>query len=827
MSKVSKAGAIFLGIFALPFLGMGIAAMIAFQSNPQRLGANAATAFAACFVLLGIALIYGAISGYRNLSAMAKLQAEHPNSPWLWRADWQQSRTLGQKRNTAVGLWMATVLGGGLLSLLGSSILNTKTAKDAEAGFAFLCAFGVAEVLLLFFAIRATLGRERYGKTYFEFDSLPFTPGAQLTGHIHLRLPVYAQHGFTLRLSCLRRVITGSGKNQSTHNFPLWQQEQNVATALLGTGDLGTTIPVSFSLPGDAYETNNDNLRDRVLWTLHAQADVPGVDFSEDYELPVFRLGDAAKTGNSSRVFQTAFGASAAVATAPAAVADDEPIQQPAKVSCQITRDWNGTKFYFPPFRNPAQSLVMVGVLIAWSAAVYALSLSRAPLFFTIIFGLVDLILLIAVPRSIFSSITIRLGSDTLTLQRSFLDLGQPKSIAFSDIAGILPVAGQGSGSKAYYSLRLSTKNGKQWTLVNGITDRQEARWLVTRLESLAGLKQDAHVAIDSYFGPTPQRGTPSVTVTQKGAPWVAWVIGPIWLLLVLSVALVPMLKVGRSPARRQVTHASAAPLQPRKFSPMNNADTRRISSLPAQDQAEELLERSLGHDERSLNLLNQQMPGWNGAVKSTARLQQLLERARYSGDLRVRYAYCDLSLLADGLDKDEQTVQRLIADAKKNPSSRAYDVWSLGLLGSRGVDVEQAHTALLDYAHNDSSVQVRQWAVEALGLLGTDEALNELFEFFSTDPSLAVRDRAGCNLSGCGNFTRRQRMTIFPKILAIAEDPKTAPQVRNWAFLAMGEITNVGLPSDATAWRRWYDEHGPEKQAEFASLPEWRVRGE
>lgn len=827
MSKASKAGAVFLGIFALPFLGMGMAAMIAFQSNPQKPGANAATAFAACFVLLGLTLVYAAISGYRSVSAEAKLQAEHPDSPWLWRADWQQSRTFGEKRNTAVGLWMATVLGGGVLSFLSSAILNTKMTMDVHAGLVFLSAFGLGEVLLVSFALRATIRRKRYGKTYFEFDSLPFSPGSKLAGHIHLRLPVYAQHGFDLRLSCLRRVTTGTGKDQSTHDFPLWQQEQNVSAALLGTGDLGTTIPVSFSLPADAYETNNDNLRDRVLWILHAQADVPGVDFSENYELPVFRLGGTAKTGNSSAVFLTAFRGGAAAATAPAAVADDEPIEEPAKISCHITTDWNGTKFYFPPFRNPAQSLVLVGVLVAWSGAVYALSLARAPLFFSVIFGFVDLLLLIAVPRSIFSSTTIRLSGNALTLQRSFFGLGGPKSIAFSDIAGILPVAGQGSGSTTYYSLRLSTKNGKQWTLVNGITNRQEARWLVTRLESLAGLKQDAHVAIDSYFGPTPRRGIPNSAATQKSPAWVLWLFAPIWLLLIVGVVLGPIMTVQRSHIHRQATRANVAPLQPRKFAPLSDADSERISSLAAQQQAEELLERSLGHDERALDLLNQQMPSWNGALKSTPRLQQLLQRARYSGDLRVRYAYSDLSLLADGLGKDNATTERLIEDAKNNPSSRAYDLWSLGLLGSRGVAIEQVHAALLEYAHNDPDVQVRQWAVEALGLLGTDEALNELFYFFSSDPSIAVRDRAGCNLSDCGNFTRQQRMTIFPNILKVAEDSSTPPQVRNWAFQAMSEITDVTLPSDATVWRHWYDQHGAEKQAEFARLPEWRVRGE
>ena len=34
----------------------------------------------------------------------------------------------------------------------------------------------------------------------------------------------------------------------------------------------------------------HDQPNDQVLWLLHAQADVPGVDYLDDFEVPVFRL---------------------------------------------------------------------------------------------------------------------------------------------------------------------------------------------------------------------------------------------------------------------------------------------------------------------------------------------------------------------------------------------------------------------------------------------------------------------------------------------------------------------------------------------------------
>ena len=110
---------------------------------------------------------------------------------------------------------------------------------------------------------------------------------------------------------------------------------------------------------------------------------------------------------------------------------------------------------------------------------------------------------------------------------------------------------------------------------------------------------------------------------------------------------------------------------------------------------------------------------------------------------------------------------------------------------------------------------------------LGSDEALDQLFDSFTHDPSDAVRNRAGCNVSDCGNFMRKQRMRMVPKLIELASDPQSGPQMRNWAFLALTEITDQTLPADASAWQDWYTQHGGEKMAEFEHSDWWKVRGD
>jgi hypothetical protein len=198
---------------------------------------------------------------------------------------------------------------------------------------------------------------------------------------------------------------------------------------------------------------------------------------------------------------------------------------------------------------------------------------------------------------------------------------------------------------------------------------------------------------------------------------------------------------------------------------------------------------------------------------------------------LRIRLAHADMSLTLQGFHENERAANSLLARANTDPQHRAWAVYYLGMLAGRGVDYDHIHKVLVDYAQNDKDPNVRQWAVEGLQFLAKDDVLDELFTSFTQDPSVTVRDRAGCNISDCGIFTRKQRMRMVPKLIDFAaqqsaSSQSTSAQMRNWCFMALREITDQNLPPDANAWNNWYAEHGAEKMAEFESLDWWQVRG-
>jgi hypothetical protein len=248
---------------------------------------------------------------------------------------------------------------------------------------------------------------------------------------------------------------------------------------------------------------------------------------------------------------------------------------------------------------------------------------------------------------------------------------------------------------------------------------------------------------------------------------------------------------------------------------------------MHAQAQAEELLERAIGHDPRALELFDELVDGWRGHIRMSDRMKQLERRSEFSKDLRVRYANADINLALEGWQKNEHAADLLIQRAQSDPRYRAWAVYYLGMLAGRGVDYDRIHGLLLNYVRHDKDPTVRQWAVEGMRFLGKDEVLDELFISFTEDPANGVRDRAGCNISDCGIFTRKQRMAMVPKLIDLAMNPRTTGQMRNWTFLALQEVTDENLPADALVWSRWYQEHGSEKMAEFERLDWWQVRGD
>jgi hypothetical protein len=843
MSTPSKGAAVFLSFFGLLFCVPGLfflAAMLAGKGSTPN-GKIAAVSIPLFFVLVGGGLVFAAIRGYSFSKQQAALQEANPSSPWLWRADWSARRAESINSRRATGAWILAVLGN-LFLLPFTLVMLPMLWKQGDLRTLFVLAFCLAGPVLIFIAIRATLRRQRFGKTYFEFYSLPFSPGDRVIGRIHLTLNDQVEHSIDLRLSCLRKTVTGGGENRTTVQAVLWQSDQKVFAGAMGGDPSGNTIPVDFALPADACVTDLDNYNDKVLWQLHAEADVPGVNYNDDFEIPVFRTSSSPALDPASSSITPGFGS-----TSPD---DTEAVSAPAVPQVVITAQPGGTEFYFPPLRNRSRAMFLIVFTLVWTAVVYFLSYSHAPLIFPIVFSGMDLLLVYACLHNFLATSRIRIGNGELSYTSKMLGIGGTKRVPISQIDKIVAVTtGEANGSRYNngHSIRLMTKDDRRHIIVPDISSRQEARWVVSQLEALAGLKIDTRVLVESPYGPPPQPGVNS-NVVYPGAFRPAWqqagkrsaaaAIIPFLIFITIGGVIVSLqgwhFATFRSSANASRSNRNApnprgsAPAVRRNISKsMTDADVDRILALSEQQQAEEFLDRAIGHDQHALKLFEENVDGWVGHIRLTDNMRSLEYRSQYSTDLRVRYANADINLALDGWHKNEEAAGLLIERAQTDLKYRPAAVYFLGMLAGRGVAYAKIHSVLLEYAKNDPDANVRQWAVEGMRYLGTDEALDELFESFTEDASMNVRDRAGCNISDCGNFKRTQRMRMVPKLIDLLSASGTNDQMRGWCFMALREITDENLPATADAWKTWYKEHGTDKMARLESLPWWQVRGD
>jgi len=287
-------------------------------------------------------------------------------------------------------------------------------------------------------------------------------------------------------------------------------------------------------------------------------------------------------------------------------------------------------------------------------------------------------------------------------------------------------------------------------------------------------------------------------------------------LMVVLSLALVLIFFAAAIPApiraawdefslRMQLQQQS----EPHSASPskLSDHEIEELANLPAQQQAERLLERAINHYDGALELIGKSVDNWFGQLELQGQLPSLLTTALNSNDLHVRAVALEIELAAYNLPKRADSTDNLIERIRREPAARPWALWMLGVLGNRGVESRRAFVTLMDHRH-DPDEQTRYWAVEGLSLLGTDETVAPLLEAFRTDPSPLVRERGGCGLAQSGMLTREQRLRAVPDLLKMTDDKTLDDSTHGWVFQALRDITGASIAADAAAWRAWWAQH-------------------
>jgi hypothetical protein len=251
----------------------------------------------------------------------------------------------------------------------------------------------------------------------------------------------------------------------------------------------------------------------------------------------------------------------------------------------------------------------------------------------------------------------------------------------------------------------------------------------------------------------------------------------------------------------------------------LSEVERELIDALPPQQQAERLLQYALSQHIGATDEIKARVKGWRGLITMTPAMATLTDVARNGANLRIRAAAIELELAAMNMARNAAQVNELLARIGAGPKDARSEIYTLGLLGNRGVETERIHNELRLLARAEEPI-VRYQAYAAIANLGTDATVADLVAAFHHDPEASVQiNGGGCGLAHCGMLTRAQRMLAIPGLLEMVEDKDLDGGIRLYGYRALREITDAALPDDARQWRDWYAAKGAETTEQFRKL--------
>jgi hypothetical protein len=465
-------------LFLVPFASVGaFTAVMAVQRAAARNWTEALFygLFGVTFGGVGFGGIAAALIGRRKLREQAALEARYPESPWLWRSEWASGRIVDSGRATMFMAWVFAAFWN--LVSFPTGFLGVRAAiQEGKPAALLALLFPLVGIGLLVWAVRATLRYRKYGVSRLELSTIPGVIGRTLTGMVRAPASMQADDGFQVTLSCVRRVTTRSGKNSSTSESILWQEERRVMGEPSRTAAaMETHIPVAFRLPADAVACDDTDPNNRVLWRLQLSAVVPGVDYAAQFEVPVFRTSasDQPLSAEEERITQDPLAGTA--------------YQQPAASRIVVTSNRRGTEVLFPAARNPGVATGVTFFLLLWLGCIALQLYFRAPLVFPIVTGLIGLLIVISVLDLWLGVSRVTADSGSLAWATGYLFPGRERTLRASEVADVVASIGMQAGTTVYYDVAVVRKNGKKIRVGRSVRDKREAEWLAGMIKKAMG----------------------------------------------------------------------------------------------------------------------------------------------------------------------------------------------------------------------------------------------------------------------------------------------------------------------------------------------------
>lgn len=468
-SRFEKIGSILMIVFLTPFCVVSLVTTW-FAVQSLLAGKLEEGAFFGIFSLafggVSLGMTAAVISGRKRARQALALRAAHPDEPWLWRGDWAEGVSRSTTKNTMLFAWGFAIL----WNLISTPLLFFLPEEIWEKGnYAALLGllFPLVGIGLLVWAVRQTIELKKFGQSVFRMSTVPGVIGGTLEGTIAVPAHFNPGQDFDLALFCINRRTTGTGKNQSTTETILWQEKAVGVKSLAGPEAMGVGIPVKFDIPSDCASTEEIGTRNANLWRLEAHAAVPGVDYHGRFEVPVFRTAASRKSVDGTSPDQAL----------PAGY-------QPAPESgiAVGVGPTGGIAYDVEPQGRAGPLASVIVFFLIWSGAIALMVHFGAPVFFTAVFGLFDLLFLYIILQLAFGRCGIQCDAESVTVRNGVGPFSSSVTVRREEIARVAPLIAMQMGSSVRYAVTIATRSGKQVVARTVLKEKHDAEWLAEQI---------------------------------------------------------------------------------------------------------------------------------------------------------------------------------------------------------------------------------------------------------------------------------------------------------------------------------------------------------
>ena len=176
------------------------------------------------FVLVPSGIFLALKRQRRRVEAAKKVRDEYPDSPWLWKDEWRAKRIACAGKGGVVATWCIAIFWNVVSAPAAFAVRHEVFEKENYAALLALL-FPLIGIGLLYGAVYVTKRWKKFGRSWIELKKLPLPVGQYTQAILHTESPLIEADEMQAQLTCLRRWVVRSGKNNSTREKVYWQDD--------------------------------------------------------------------------------------------------------------------------------------------------------------------------------------------------------------------------------------------------------------------------------------------------------------------------------------------------------------------------------------------------------------------------------------------------------------------------------------------------------------------------------------------------------------------------------------------------------------------------